>query len=146
LKSISTKFSTEEIRDEIGWFADGDITEEKYLPVIKAAVEGSCLTSDRGMQLFVVSIDAANKHNVDTAELISAVDTSYQFNGFDKRSSTCPNYDVPLNAIVNKDIWLKAEEYWTKEDPVLWTAFVWRVAVPLAKRLKLFGSWRRLSM
>jgi hypothetical protein len=143
---MSGKFSAYEIREEMGWFADGVATEEKYLPDIKAAVEGPYLTSDQGMQIFVVSIDAANRHNVDTAELIWAMDSSYQFNEFreitlEGKSYTIHNLDVPLNAIVNKDLWLKAEEYWTEKDPVSWTAFVWRVAVPIANRLKIPGCW-----
>ncbi len=127
-------FSAYEIRDEIGSFADGDRINEKYLPIINAALAGPCLTSDKGPQIFVVNIDCANQHNIDTAELIWPVDPLGSL-----------NQEVPLQAIIKKEMWLEAKNFWEKEDPISWTAFVWRVAVPIANRLNILSSWSQIQ-
>ena len=121
------------IRDEIGFLADSDVTDKKYLPVIKAAINEFCETSDKGFQIFVASLEAVNQFNVDTSELIWPVDQSRDFS---------QNEEIPLNAIVNKELWVKVKEYWEIKDPISWTAFIWRIAVPLSNKLNIVGSWR----
>lgn len=97
-------------------------------------MQGAAETSDRGSQIFVVGVDAANQHNVDTEELIWPRDPTADYKD-----------DVPLEAISNPELWKEAEAYWMEEDPLAWTAFVWRVAVPLAEGLGIIGSWDKIG-
>jgi hypothetical protein len=130
---IKEKFSAMEIRDAIGELAHSGTTDQKYVETIKAAVQGIVETADRGNQIFEVAIYCANQHNVDTEELIWPVEPL----DTDKDS-------VPLPVISNPELWRKAEAYWIEHAPVSWTAFVWRVAVPLADRLGIVGSWDKI--
>jgi len=125
-------FEAMNIRDAIGEFADGGPVNPKYIDTIKRAVVGAVQTTDRGIQIFAVSVHAANQHNVDTEELIWPNDPECDLMG-----------TVPLEAISNSILWTKAEKHWQEEDPISWAAFVWRVAVPIANRLRILGSWEQ---
>lgn len=127
-------FDAYSIREEIGYLADSEATDEKFLQTIRAALNGPCQTSDKGLQLFVVDLRAVGQFNVDTSELIWPVDPSRDF---------IQNDEIPLSVIVNQQLWKQLQDLWEKKDPVSWTAFVWRIAVPLANRLNIVGSWRR---
>jgi hypothetical protein len=133
MRHSKERFSAMEIRDEVGVLADGGTIDQKYIDIIKAAVQGVVETADKGSQIFVVMIECANQHNVDTEELIWPRDPASN----DKDS-------VPLEVIANPDLWEKAAAYWLEAAPLSWTAFVWRVAVPLADRLKIIGSWDKI--
>lgn len=110
--------------------ADGCDVDERLIPSVRAAVEGRCETADRGKQIFVVDIAQSNRHNVDTVELIWPRDPADDL--FD---------DLPLNTMLNANAWTFAMNRWIKLDPVAWTAFVWRIAIPLSNRLKLTEAW-----
>ena len=127
------KFSSMDIRDAIGAFADDGTIAQEYVAIIKAAVQGVVETSDRGSQIFVVGVYAANQPNVDTEELIWPRDPTVDYKD-----------DVPLKAISNPELWKQAEAYWMEQDPLAWTAFVWRVAVPLVEGLGIIGAWDKI--
>ncbi|MCG6192583.1 hypothetical protein LFX25_04945 [Leptospira sp. FAT2] len=120
------------IRDEIGMLADAVVSDEKYLKAVRSAMEGPCQTSDQGLRLFVVSLIAVNQTNVDTEELIWPIDPS---------TDTFGTEEIPLCVLTDKDLWLKYEAHWKENDPVAWTAFFWRIAVPLTDKLAILPPW-----
>jgi len=124
------KFNSFDIRDAIGQMADGLEVNERLMPSIRAAVSGICETADRGTQIFVVGIAQSNLHNVDTEELI-----------WPKNPADDPFDDLPLHTMLDANAWTSAMNQWLNEDPVAWTAFVWRIAVPLSNRLQLTEAW-----
>lgn len=124
-------FPAIEIRDAIGMLADGHEVDPRLMPFIRAAVTGLCPTADRGDQQFVVAVDAAHLFNVDTEELIWPI-------GPEEESSD----NVPLRALTQPELWEQSRRRWEDEHPRAWTAFVWRVAVPLINRLGIVGAWR----
>jgi hypothetical protein len=119
-------FPAMEIRDAVGALADGGPVDPRLVPFIRMAVAGTCPTSDRGEQQFVVGIDGCDLPNVDTEELI-----------WPRPLGDGPDGDVPLRVLTDQELWERTRSRWDDADPRSWTAFVWRIAVPLSRRLGL---------
>jgi hypothetical protein len=124
-------FPAMEIRDAIGQLADGLPVDPRLLPSIGAAVAGLCLTSDRGDQQFVVDVSGCGLFNVDTEELI-----------WPRGNHEAIGDDLPLRVLTDRELWNAAHRKWDEEHPREWAAFIWRVAVPLSRRLRFVGAWR----
>jgi hypothetical protein len=129
MEPIDRLFTAMEIRDAIGELADGNSIDSRLLPFVRAAVTGLCPTSDRGEQQFVVDVSGCALFNVDTEELI-----------WPRTPSDAPGDDIPLRVLTDAELWERARHRW--EDRQEWTAFVWRIAVPLSNRLRFVGAWR----
>lgn len=125
-------FPAAEIRSAIGCLADGEDIEPALLAAARAALAGVCPTADRGSRRFVAALDAAALRNVDTEEVIWPTDPA---------APPAPG-ELPLAVIAAPALWAAAEADWLERDPVAWTAFVWRIAVPLARRLGLPSVWQ----
>jgi hypothetical protein len=124
--------SAYEIRDAIGDLADGMPVAPALRFWVQAALSGMCETADRGAQCYRVDLSAVTQHNVDTAELI-----------WPNHPDSPPHPDeVPLQIITDPLRWEQARQQWMAHDPIAWTAFVWRVAVPLVTRLGMRGAWQ----
>jgi phospholipase C len=52
------------------------------------------------------------------------------------------NDDVPLHALADRDLWTHTQRRWDEQQPGQWQAFVWRVAIPLSRRLDFVPAWR----
>src|SRR5687768_5052030 len=124
---MSEQFSAFQIRDAIGTWADGLPIDPALVPSVRAAVAGACPTSDRGTQRFVVDVSGCGLFNVDTEELIWPRSPDEQVGAA----------DVPLEVLTDRELWRRTAGRWDEEQPRDWTAFVWRVAVPLCRRLGL---------
>jgi hypothetical protein len=98
----------------------------RLVPFIRAAVTGLCPTSDRGKQQFVIDVSGCGLFNVDTEELI-----------WPWSLTATVNEDVPMRVLTDPELWERTSRHWDEEHPRQWVAFVWRVPVPLANRLKL---------
>ena len=122
-----------DIRDAVGLMIDGCEVESCCLPFVRAAVSGTCMTEDKGEQQFVVNMNAVLLHNVDGEELI-----------WPSNPDECADSEIPLRVIVDPELWKQFEEEWEPEAPAEWTAFVWRIAVPLVSQLGLVGSWDKI--
>lgn len=120
-------FGAMEIRDAIGALADGRPVEAELVEVVRAALNGPVETADRGQQVFVVGVFTADLSNVDTEEIIWPRPVGH----------VPSDGDVLLTCVTSETEFHAERERWMEEDPVAWTAFVWRVAVPLANRLGL---------
>jgi hypothetical protein len=130
--SVSPVFSSIDIRDAVGQLADGGSIDPKLVPFVRAAVAGQCPTSDRGEQEFVVDVSGCGLFNVDTEELI------WPQNPGDE---TGDSY-VLLRILTDRELWEQARSRWDEGHPREWTAFVWRVAVPLSYRgLGFRAAW-----
>ena len=127
---IPGHFGAFEIRDAIGQLADGLEVPTELIPVVRQAAQGPCATADRGSQIFVVGVGQAGLLQIDTEELIWPRDPEGDL--FD---------DLPLAGLWDPDSWYEAAASWQQEDPAAWVAFTWRIAVPLANRLRLVGAW-----
>jgi hypothetical protein len=125
-------FPAFDIRDAVGSVADGQPVDASLLPSVRAAVHGLCPTSDRGQQQFVVDVRGCALFNVDTEELI-----------WPRHPDQDIHSDVPLRILTDEDLWKQTRRWWDEEQPREWAAFVWRVAVPLSRRLGLVGAWER---
>jgi hypothetical protein len=125
-------FEAMRIRDAIGQIADGIETSPLLLACTRAAVSGFCLTADRGEQEFAVDVSGCRLTNVDTEELIWPRTVGH----------IGESNDVPLRVLTSPELWSRACVIWEKKDPLAWTAFMWRIAIPLSNRLNLAGAWR----
>lgn len=121
-----------EIRDAIGQLADGLPVDPQLIPFVRAAVAGPCPTADRAQQSFIADVEGCVLFNVDTEELIWPVDPGKD-NG---------EHYLPLDVLSNRDLWERTCARWDEQDARAWTAFVWRVAVPLSRRLAITAPWR----
>jgi hypothetical protein len=133
METVDRLFSAMKIRDAIGDLADGETVASDLMPSVRAAVIGTCPTVDRGEQEFVVGVMQAGLFNVDTAELIWPRDPGHP---------VCNDNDVLLRVVTDPELWEQARQHWEASQPQEWTAFVWRIAVPLSNRLGLVGAWR----
>lgn len=128
------QFGWLELRDAIGQLIDGCDVDEKYIPAIREAVRKSYVTSDKGEQIFVVSVAQAHLFNVDTEELIWCVAQDSETED-----------DLPLPVLLDASKWNIALQHWSSENPVAWIAFIWRIAVPLSNRLGFVGAWHLVN-
>lgn len=126
-RAVGRLFPAMEIRDAVGELADGHSIDPQLVQVIRTAVAGLCPTSDRGEQQFVIDISGCSLLNVDTDELIWPRDPG----------GDCGDDDVPLSILSDRDLWERTRSRWDEERPRQWVAFVWRIAVPLSRRLEL---------
>lgn len=126
-------FTAMDIRDAIGQVADGQSVEPALVPLVRAALLGPCPTSDLGQQQFVVDVSGCGLFNVDTEELIWPRIIGDDI--FD---------DVPLRIITAPEIWNETRQRWDEDRPRDWAAFVWRIAVPLCRRIGVVGAWEPL--
>lgn len=131
MSSPSQLFRATDIRDAIGMLADGCAVDPQLLPVVRAAVAGPCPTSDQGDREFFVDVSGCSLFNVDTEELIWPHEPGFED----------PDY-LPLRTLTNAVLWERTGLRWEHDRPRDWTAFVWRVAVPLSNRLGFVGAWR----
>jgi hypothetical protein len=131
MSSTNDLFTAMQIRNAIGQVADGMEVDPKLIPFVRAAVTGVCPTSDRGDQQFVVNVDTVDLFNVDTEELIWPRDPDEDI-----------HEDVPLHILTQPDLWEHTRRQWDDAYPREWSAFTWRIAVPLANRLGFVGAWR----
>jgi len=123
-------FPAMEIRDAVGELADGYPIDPQLVPFIRTAVTGLCPTSDRGEQQFVVDISGCGLLNVDTEELI-----------WPRHPGDDRDDDVPLSVLTDRELWERICSRWDEERPRQWVAFVWRIAVPLSRRLGFSTAW-----
>jgi hypothetical protein len=132
MEALDGLFPAMEIRDAIGALADGHPIDPRLIPFVRAAVAGVCPTSDRGVQQFVADVGGCGLFNVDTEELI-----------WPRGAGDDVGDDVPLRVLTDRGLWEQARRPWDEDHPREWTAFVWRVAVPLSRRLGFVGAWRQ---
>ena len=125
-------FPAMKIRDAIGELADGCLIDPGLVPFVRAAVTGPCQTSDRGKQQFVVDVSGCGLFNVDTEELV------WPGNPGDDWDDAY----VPLDILTDRERWEQSHRRWDEERPRQWAAFVWRIAVPLSRRLGFVAAWR----
>ena len=120
------------LRDALGDLADGRAVDPLLYPMLRAALLGPVPTADAGLRQYVVAFYAVALPNVDTEEVIWPAAA--------ERAPAAP--DVPLAIITTPALWAAAEAHWSATDIVAWTAFVWRIARPLARHLGVVPGWR----
>jgi hypothetical protein len=124
-------FPAMKIRDAIGALADGRPIDARLVPFVHAAIRGLCPTSDLGERQFVIDIGVCGSFNMDIEELIWP-------HGPDDDIGE----GVPLRLLTDSELWEATRRRWDEAWPREWTAFIWRVAVPLSNRLAIIGAWR----
>ena len=124
-------FPAMKIRDAIGALADGRPIDARLVPFVHAAVGSLCPTSDLGEQQFVIDIGGCGSFNLDIEELI-----------WPRGPDDDVGDGVPLRLLTDAELWEETRRRWDEALPREWTAFVWRVAVPLSNRLGIIGAWR----
>jgi hypothetical protein len=121
-----------EIRDAIGQLADGLPVDPQLIPFVRAAAAGPCPTADRGAQSFIVDVAGCVQFNVDTEELIWPLGPG----------KDADEHYLLLAVLSDRDLWERTRARWDEQDARAWTAFVWRVAVPLCRHLAITAPWR----
>ena len=81
----------------------------------------------------VVDVSGCGLVNVDTEELV-----------WPRGAGDDIEDDVPLAACTDRARWELARRHRDGDCPREWTAFLWRIAVPLSRRLGFAGAWHPL--
>jgi hypothetical protein len=130
METTDQLFTWLQIRDAIGLLADTGRIEAQFVRFARAAVTGLCPTFDEGETQFGADVSGCNLFNVGTEELIWPWSPAMEGGDY-----------ILLPALTNADLWNKAREIFEESQPVEWTAFVWRIAVPLSIGLGFVGAW-----